>query len=162
MLRISRLTDYGTVILARLASAPLRQFTAAELALLTHVPAATVRKLLKQLHAHELVESTRGLRGGYRLARPPAQISAAQVLAALEGPVALTECAQHETSCGIEGSCGVGRAWQRVNVAIQNTLQDISLLDLAGLAAEPIRFPALERQARTHRTAAPPPAPRRS
>jgi FeS assembly SUF system regulator len=159
MLRISRLTDYGTVILARLASAPQRQLTAAELAALTHVPPATVRKLLKQLHAHALVESTRGQRGGYRLARPPAQISAAQVLAALEGPVALTECAQHETSCGIEGSCGVGRAWQRVNVAIQNTLQDISLLELAGLAAEPIRFPALERQQRAHRAA---PAPRRS
>ena len=160
MLRISRLTDYGTVILARLASAPQRQFTAAELAELTRVPAATVRKLLKQLHASALVESTRGQHGGYRLARAPAQISAAQVLAALEGPVALTECAQHETSCGIEGSCGVGRAWQRVNVAIQNTLQDISLLDLAGLAAEPIRFPALERQLRAQRTAAT--APRRS
>lgn len=162
MLRISRMTDYGTVILARLASAPQRQFTAAELARLTHVPAATVRKLLKQMHAHALVESTRGQHGGYRLARAPAQISAAQVLAALEGPVALTECAQHATSCGIEGSCGVGRAWQKVNVAIQNTLQDISLLELAGLAAEPIRFPALERQLRGHRGTATPPAGRRS
>jgi FeS assembly SUF system regulator len=160
MLRISRLTDYGTVILARLASAPERQFTATELTHLTRVPAATVRKLLKQLHAHALVESTRGSHGGYRLARPPAQISAAQVLAALEGPVALTECAQHQTSCGIEGSCGVGRAWQRVNVAIQNTLQDISLLDLAGLAAEPIRFPALERHLRSQRAGST--APRRS
>jgi FeS assembly SUF system regulator len=160
MLRISRLTDYGTVILARLASAPERQFTATELTQLTRVPAATVRKLLKQLHAHALVESTRGSHGGYRLARPPAQISAAQVLAALEGPVALTECAQHQTSCGIEGSCGVGRAWQRVNVAIQNTLQDISLLDLAGLAAEPIRFPALERHLRSQRAGSA--APRRS
>jgi len=161
MLRISRLTDYGTVILARLASAPQRQLTAAELARLTHVPAATVRKLLKQLHAHALVESTRGLHGGYRLARDPASISAAQVLAALEGPVALTECAQHQTSCGIEGSCGVGRAWQRVNVAIQNTLQEISLLELAGLAAEPIRFPALERQLRAQRGSGAA-APRRS
>lgn len=156
MLRISRLTDYGTVILARLASAPLRQFTAAELARLTHLPPATVRKLLKQLHAHALVDSTRGQHGGYRLARPPSQISAAQVLAALEGPVALTECAQHATSCGIEGSCGVGRAWQRVNVAIQNTLQDITLLELAGLAAEPIRFPALERHLRAQRGVATP------
>lgn len=162
MLRISRLTDYGTVILARLAAAPQRQFTAAELTALTRVPAATVRKLLKQLHAHGLVESTRGLHGGYRLARPPAQITAAQVLAALEGPVALTECAQHSTPCGIEDSCGVGRAWQRVNLAIQHTLQEITLLELAGLAAEPIRFAALERQLRGHRPSAAPATGRRS
>jgi FeS assembly SUF system regulator len=162
MLRISRLTDYGTVILARLAAAPHRQFTAAELARLTHVPAATVRKLLKQLHAHALVDSTRGLHGGYRLSRPAVQITAAQVLAALEGPVALTECAQHATSCGIEGSCGVGRAWQRVNVAIQHTLQEITLLELAGLAAEPIRFAALERQVRAPRSAVATPPGRRS
>jgi FeS assembly SUF system regulator len=148
MLRISRLTDYGTVILARLASVPQRQFTAAELARLTHVPAATVRKLLKQLHAHSLVESTRGQHGGYRLARAPAQISAAQVLAALEGPVALTECSQAQHQCGIESTCGVGRAWQRVNVAIRRALQEITLVELAGLAGTPVRFAALERRLR--------------
>jgi FeS assembly SUF system regulator len=115
MLKISRLTDYGTVILARLACAPTQQYTATELSHLTHLPAATVRKLLKQLHGHGLVDSTRGLHGGYRLSRAPEQITAAQVLTALEGPVALTECAQHATHCGIEGSCGVGRAWQKVN-----------------------------------------------
>jgi FeS assembly SUF system regulator len=149
MLRISRLTDYGTVILARLACAPARQFTATELAQLTHLPPATVRKLLKQLHGHGLVDSTRGLHGGYRLARAPEQITAAEVLAALEGPVALTECAQHATQCGIESSCGVGRAWQKVNVAIQRTLHAITLQELAGLAAQPIRFSALERRSRS-------------
>ena len=122
MLRISKLTDYGTVILARLAAVPERRLTAAQLASLTHLAAPTVSKLLKQLHRHGLVESTRGLHGGYRLARSADRISAAHILDALEGPVALTECAQQPNQCGIEHSCGVGRAWQRVNTAIRRTL----------------------------------------
>jgi FeS assembly SUF system regulator len=146
MLRISKLTDYGTVILARLACAPERQLTASQLATLTHLSTATVSKLLKQLHRHGLVDSTRGLRGGYRLSRLPEEITAAQVLDALEGPVALTECATQPNQCGIESTCSVNRAWQKVNVAIRRTLQEITLLELAGLAAEPIRFPALERR----------------
>jgi FeS assembly SUF system regulator len=145
MLRISKLTDYGTVILARLAQDPGAQFTATQLAQSTHVPLATVSKLLKQLQRHALVSSTRGLHGGYRLARTPETITAADVLDALEGPVALTECATHPNQCGIEGSCGVNRAWQKVNTAIRRTLSDITLLELAGLAAEPIRFAALDR-----------------
>jgi FeS assembly SUF system regulator len=147
MLRISRLTDYGTVLLARLALAPQQQQTAAQLAALTHLPLATVSKLLKQLQRHGLVDSTRGLHGGYRLARPAEDITAVQVLDALEGPVALTECASHPNQCGIESSCGVNRAWQKVNAAIRSTLSDITLLELAGLAAEPIRFAALDRYA---------------
>jgi FeS assembly SUF system regulator len=146
MLRISKLTDYGTVILARLAQEPGVQLTASQLAQLTHVPLATVSKLLKQLQRHALVTSTRGLRGGYRLARVPDAITAADVLDALEGPVALTECATQPNLCGIESSCGVNRAWQKVNTAIRRTLSEITLLELAGLAAEPIRFAALDRQ----------------
>jgi FeS assembly SUF system regulator len=146
MLRISKLTDYGTVILARLAQEPGLQLTASQLAQLTHVPMATVSKLLKQLQRHALVISTRGLHGGYRLARMPDAITAADVLDALEGPVALTECATQPNLCGIESSCGVNRAWQKVNTAIRRTLSDITLLELAGLAAEPIRFAALDRQ----------------
>lgn len=146
MLRISKLTDYATVLLARLAAEPGRLHSAAELAGLTHLQPATVGKLLKQLHQHALVESSRGQRGGYRLARAPEQITAAQILDALEGPMALTECAQHVSQCGIESTCGVGRAWQRVNLAIRRSLQEITLLELAGLGGEPVRFTALERQ----------------
>lgn len=145
MLRISKLTDYGTVILARLAQDPAQQFTAARLAAATRLPSTTVSKLLKQLQQHGLVTSTRGQHGGYRLARPATDITAAQVLDALEGPLALTECAAHAGHCGIEHSCGVNRAWQKVNVAIRRTLGEITLLELAGLAGEPIRFAALER-----------------
>jgi FeS assembly SUF system regulator len=134
MLRISKLTDYATVILGRLAAEPQRRFTAAQLAGETHLAAPTVSKLLKQLHRRALVNSTRGLHGGYLLARPAAQISAADILDALEGPMALTECASTQNHCCIETSCLVGRAWQRVNLAIRRSLQEITLVELAGLA----------------------------
>src|SRR6516225_11066653 len=105
MLRISRLTDYATVLLASLASEPQRVQTAASLAEQTRIAAPTVSKLLKQLQRAGLVTSTRGQHGGYRLARPAGQISAAAILDALEGPVALTECAVGLGQCEIEESC---------------------------------------------------------
>lgn len=151
MLRISKMTDYATVLLARLAASPERQWTAAQLAAQTHLAPPTVSKALKQLHRCGLVNSTRGLRGGYRLARPAAEITAAQILDALDGPMALIECAQHVHNCSIESTCGVGRAWQRVNLAIRRSLQEITLLELSGLSGEPARFAALERQLRAAR-----------
>jgi FeS assembly SUF system regulator len=153
MLRISKLTDYATVLLGRLAADPERQLTATQLVAATHLGAATVSKLLKQLHACGLVTSTRGLHGGYRLARPAHQITAAQILDALEGPMALIECARHTHQCGIESTCGVGRAWQRVNRAIRRSLQEITLLELAGLGTESVRFAALEQTLRSGRPA---------
>lgn len=156
MLRISKLTDYATVLLGRLAADPRAQLTAAQLAAETHISATTASKLLKQLQRAELVHSTRGTHGGYRLARPAGEITAAQILDAMEGPMALIDCARHEHQCGIESTCGVGRAWQRVNVAIRRSLQEITLLELAGLAGEPVRFAALERQQRGERTAGAP------
>jgi len=148
MLRISKMTDYATVILARLAMAPERQFTAAQLADQTHLAQPTVSKVLKLLLRRGLLTSTRGLHGGYRLARPAAEITAAQILDALEGPVALIECARHVHHCSIESTCGVGRAWQRVSVALRRVLEEITLVELAGLGGEPVRFAALERQLR--------------
>jgi FeS assembly SUF system regulator len=146
MLRISRLTDYATVLLATLASEPARVQTAASLALQTRIAAPTVSKLLKQMHRAGLVTSTRGLRGGYQLARPAAQISAAAILDALEGPVALTDCAAGHGNCEIEQTCRVGRVWQRLNLAMRRALYDVSLAQLAGLDAPPARLPALERE----------------
>lgn len=148
MLRISKMTDYATVILARLAIAPQRQFTAAQLAEQTRLAQPTVSKVLKLLLRRGLLHSTRGLHGGYRLARPAGEITAAQILDALEGPVALIECARHVHHCSIESTCGVGRAWQRVSVALRRVLEEITLVELAGLGGEPVRFAALERQLR--------------
>jgi FeS assembly SUF system regulator len=146
MLRISRLTDYATVLLAALASEPGRVRTATALAEQTHIAPPTVSKLLKQLQRAGLVTSTRGLHGGYQLARPAAQISAAAILDALEGPVALTDCAAGQGHCEIEDSCRVGRVWQRLNLAIRRSLYEVSLAQLAGLDAAPPRLQALERE----------------
>jgi FeS assembly SUF system regulator len=146
MLRISRLTDYATVLLAALAEEPGRVQTAASLAGHTRIAAPTVSKLLKQLHRAGLVTSTRGLHGGYQLARPAAQISAAAILDALEGPVALTDCSVGHGQCEIEETCRVGRVWQRLNLAIRRALYEVSLAQLAGLDAPPARLPTLERE----------------
>jgi FeS assembly SUF system regulator len=137
MLRISRLTDYATVILGVLAAAPERMHTAAALAARTRIGAATASKLLKQLHRARLVTSSRGLHGGYQLARPAHEISAAAILDALEGPLALTDCAAGHGHCGIEETCRVGRGWQRLNLAIRRSLSDVSLAQLAGLETAP-------------------------
>jgi FeS assembly SUF system regulator len=133
MLRISKLTDYGTVVLACLAAQPDRLWTASEVAECTRVALPTVSKLLKKLQRSGLVISTRGSHGGYQLASPPAQISAARILDALEGPFAITECSGQHSHCGIESNCRVGHTWQRVNGAIRRALSDISLAQLAGI-----------------------------
>lgn len=145
MLRISRLTDYATVILAALAEAPERLQTATALAEQTRLSLPTVSKLLKQLQRSGLVASTRGLRGGYQLARSANEITAGDILDALEGPVALTDCASGHGNCGLERTCRVGHAWQRLNLTIRRSLSEVSLAQLAGLAAEPPRVLALER-----------------
>ena len=155
MLRISRLTDYATVLLAALASEPQRVQTAASLAERTRIAPPTVSKLLKQLHRAGLVTSTRGLHGGYQLARPATQISAAAILDALEGPVALTDCSAGHGQCDIEESCRVGRVWQRLNLAIRRALYEVTLAQLAGLDAPPARLPALEREMKAAATRTP-------
>ena len=95
MLRISKLTDYATVILAHLPDEEPARRTAVELAELTGIGLATTSKVLKELQRAGLVASTRGTHGGYALARPAATISAADIIDAVEGPVGLTECATH-------------------------------------------------------------------
>lgn len=130
MLRISKLTDYGTVVLAELAKGRRGVLSAAEVASATGLGVPTVSKLLKTLAKAGLVMSTRGSRGGYRLARDAALITAADVIDALEGPVSITECSAHDSRCDFESMCSVGGAWQRINVAIRRALDEISLNDL--------------------------------
>ena len=132
MLRIGKLTDYATVILATMAADRSRLQNAGSLAEQTHIAPPTVSKLLKQLQRSGLVNSTRGTHGGYQLARAPEEISAAAILDALEGPFAITECSGQHSSCGIESNCRTGHAWQRVNAAIRKTLTDVTLAQLAG------------------------------
>lgn len=130
MLRISKLTDYGTVLLAHLARNPDEVCSSAEIAARTGIALPTASKLLKSLARSGLVASTRGANGGYQLALDARNISAADIIDALEGPVSITECSATDSHCDIEEACSVGNAWQRINVAIRNALQEVSLVDL--------------------------------
>jgi FeS assembly SUF system regulator len=136
MLRVSKLTDYGTVVMTYLAHEPLSVRNAAEIAEATCVSGPTVSKILKALAREHLVVSFRGVRGGYALARPPAEISMAQIVAAMEGPIALTECSGAPGQCGHEPVCSVRTNWQRINDGVRIALEKITLAELAQPAAE--------------------------
>lgn len=140
MLRISRLTDYGTVVLAHLARQGQGVSSAADVASATGLGLPTVSKLLKMLGKAGLVRSTRGPQGGYRLAREAAAISACDVIDALEGPVSITDCASDDRQCDFESHCHVGTTWQRINVSIRHALADVSLLDLQSDSCKVPRF----------------------
>lgn len=142
MLRISKLTDYGTVVLACLATSPGRRRTSSEVAEATGLALPTVSKLLKCFHRAGLVTSTRGARGGYQLAKPASHISAASIIDAVEGPVAITECSGDHSHCDIESVCSTGGSWQRINAAIRRSLDGISLAQLSGQEAVPSWRPA--------------------
>ena len=130
MLRMSKLTDYGTMVLAQLAASDPGWTTTGQVADATHLGPPTVSKLLKALVHSGLVVSSRGVQGGYALARPAAEISAAEILDALEGPVAITECSSSQGACDLESYCRVGTAWQRINHSIRKALEGVSLADL--------------------------------
>ena len=130
MLRVSRLTDYGTMILGCLAQSEGRSLSARKIAAATGLRLPTAQKLLKQLAGRRLVRSERGALGGYRLARAARDISAVEILEALEGPMALTECCHAEGQCELESFCTVGGAWQQISHAIRGALTEVTLADL--------------------------------
>jgi FeS assembly SUF system regulator len=140
VLRISRLTDYGTLVLAHLSTDTGKPASAAEVASATGIALPTVSKLLKLMAKADLVVSTRGAQGGYRLSRDACDISAANIIDALEGPVYITECSADDSHCDLESVCNVGGAWQRINVAIRRALGDINLDDLQRSKAPVPRF----------------------
>ncbi len=132
MIRLSRLSDYGIVLMAHLAGMDEEgPHNARELAAEASLPLPVVSKLLKALTREGLLVSHRGAKGGYSLARPPQQISAAEMIAALEGPIGLTECTVHPGACTQEASCHVREPWQRINSVVRDALADVTLADLA-------------------------------
>ncbi len=131
MIRMSKLTDYAILLLAHLARSP-GTLTAHELAARSRVPLPTVSKLAKELSKAGLVISHRGRNGGYGLARSAEQISVAEIVEALEGPIALTECAKPgKFDCGIEDTCLARASWDPVSRAIENALRDLPLSSIA-------------------------------
>jgi FeS assembly SUF system regulator len=132
MLRISKLTDYGIVLLARVAAAPRdAQLSARELAERAALPLPAASKMLKQLTAAGLLESLRGAKGGYRLVRPPEAITVAEIVDALEGPIALMDCNAGPGHCEQESRCTVREPWHRINRAVNDALARVTLADLA-------------------------------
>lgn len=127
MLKLSKLADYATVLMTAIAQDPARLHNGHELAERTRLPAPTVAKLLKLLARGGLLESLRGAHGGYRLARGPESISVAEVIRALEGPIAVTQCAVHQGGCQIEHACSARANWRVINGAIRQALESISL-----------------------------------
>jgi FeS assembly SUF system regulator len=150
MLRMGKMTDYATVVLASLAQEPARPRAAGELAERTRLSRPTVSKVLKGLQRAGMVISSRGAQGGYRLARRPDEITAAQILDVFEGPIAITECSGASSQCGIERQCRVGGAWQRVNAAIRRALEDVTLHQLAGLDSTVLRVADLAAEIRVN------------
>ncbi len=130
MLRISKLTDYGTLVLAQLPACGEGLANAGQVAAATHLSQPTVSKLLKSLAHAGLVVSERGSHGGYALARPDDEITAAEIIDALEGPVAITECSSAVSHCRLEPTCRVGSAWQGISLSIRRALAEVSLADL--------------------------------
>jgi FeS assembly SUF system regulator len=143
MLRVSKLTDYATVVMTVLAAAPDSVHSAQDLAEKARLEVPTVSKLLKQLAQAQLVESFRGVNGGYRLARSPERISIAEIVIAMEGPIGMTECSAHVGVCGHEPHCGVRVNWRRINQAIAQALDSVKLSDMVKPAVKkPITIPA--------------------
>lgn len=143
MLRISKMTDYGTLVLAHLAVGSRRLASAPEVSAATGLGGATVSKILKTLSRAGLVTATRGSQGGYRLAREATAITAAEIIDAFDGPVAITDCAAGAENCELESVCGVGTAWQKINLAIRRSLEDISLADLQRNNGIPAAIPLI-------------------
>jgi len=143
MLRVTKLTDYATIVLTVLAARPGAVLSAAELAERAGLEVPTVSKLLKPLAQAGLVEGFRGVHGGYRLARPAAAISLVEIVEAMEGPLAMTECSLDHGDCGLSPQCGVRANWRRINDVVADALRGISLAQmLADVPSTPSPTPA--------------------
>lgn len=130
MLRLSKLADYGIIILYCLGSNPQQFLSAKEIAQRVHLAAPTVSKLLKLFSDADLLVSTRGAVGGYRLKKTSETISIAEVIAAVEGQQGLTECSQSGHNCIYDQVCAVKHNWQVINQFVMSTLAKVTLADM--------------------------------
>lgn len=131
MLRISKLTDYGTVIMVCLARRIAECRSARDVANETHLALPTVSKLLKRLTASGLLQSTRGTSGGYRLQRPASAISVADIIYALDEQRGLTECSTTSGVCALNQICHIQDNWRAISAAVESALESVSLDVLA-------------------------------
>lgn len=130
MLRISRLADYATVIMHTLGRLPKQSYSAAQVAQETQIASPTVSKVLKLLHEAQLVDSKRGVRGGYQLMRAPESITLAQIITAVDGRPALTECAKGKNACERDQTCELRHNWRTINTMVFSMLNTVTLSDM--------------------------------
>jgi FeS assembly SUF system regulator len=131
MFKLNRMTDYAIVVLGALSHRQGEILATAQLAELTGLNQPTVAKVAKTLMAANLLETQRGVHGGYRMARPAAAISLVQIVEAMEGPIAVNDCVDGAPGpCAVSNCCFVSHNWNRVNLAVRNALSDVSLEDL--------------------------------
>jgi FeS assembly SUF system regulator len=131
MFKLNKMTDYAIVVLGALAHRQGEILATAQLAELTGLNQPTVAKVAKTLMAADLLETQRGVHGGYRLAQSAAAISLVQIVEAMEGPIAVNDCVDGaQAPCAVSNCCFMSRNWNRVNLAVRNALSDVSLEDL--------------------------------
>ncbi len=131
MIRITRQTDYGILLLSQMANHPLTEVhTAKRAAQQSNIPLPMASKILKALAKGGLLMSHRGVKGGYRLAAAADRISIGDVIQALEGPIGITECSFNPGVCEREGSCPVQTNWKRISVAMRDALDRIPLSEM--------------------------------
>ena len=140
MLRITRLTDYGIVLLTHFAAKAEKSIlNARELSTETGIPLPTVSKVLKTLAHSELLETHRGIKGGFHLARPTSEITVAEMISSLEGPISMTECGGHDEGvCDMESLCVVKDKWKKINDAVVHALKGVTLADLTDSGWSPV------------------------
>ena len=135
MLRIAKLTDYAIVVMVELTHAVDEVHSAQRLAEATRLELPTVSKLLKLLTRAGLVRSFRGVNGGYRMDRPAGEISVADIITAIEGPIAMTQCSVDPGLCQQEDSCTLQSNWQRISQAVAAAMEEVSLTEMAQVPA---------------------------
>ena len=135
MLRISKLTDYAIMVMVELSESSGEVLSAQALAERCRLELPTVSKLLKLLTRAGLVQSFRGANGGYRVDRLSREISVAEIIAAIEGPIAMTECSIDTGLCQQEDNCNLRSNWQRISLAVAEAMQQVTLAEMARPAA---------------------------
>ncbi len=132
MIRLTKLTDYGIVLMTHLAAYRDRRWNAADLASETQLPAPMVSTILKQLVREGLLDSKRGAKGGYSLEKSAKDISVVDIITALDGPIALTECSDETTDeCSYEAICRVKSHWLKINSVVRDALVRVTLDEMA-------------------------------
>jgi len=130
MLRVSKLADYATVLMAYMALKFNELHNARDIAAATHIALPTVSKILKLMAKANLVISTRGAKGGYSLARAPEAIDITEVLQAVDGNFGMTDCSQHNNDCQIEPYCSISCNWQLISETIHKALKSLTLAEM--------------------------------